>query len=532
MRYFETRGPVNPEKNYVVARPEETTKFIDLIKEGRYIVLFAPRQTGKTTFFRHALDTLSTEDPNYFPIQLDFQIMRNVSPEVFYERLYDMIRSQIETVFKQREERVSEELTRLLKNTQFTDSYAMLSFFKRIDSLFDNHQIVVLIDEFDGIPETVVSDFLYTIRHIYVSKEFHCPHCFGIVGVKSITQLNYDRSISPFNIQDDFNLPHFTLKQVQQLLLQYTEETGQPFAPDVITMIHRQTGGQPFLVNRIAQILTDEQNIPKDETIRLEHFLGAHAQIVQERNTNIQHLITNVRRDSRFKSILMRITSYESGVPFNLYDDLLNELVTYGVIVKGEDDLCEIVNPIYQQCILLAFRPTINGLENDYFPEDVFFEDYLNPSGHIDLYRLLGNFRDFITRVGFRILGVPDTPQEFVGQDLLYAYLDQFVSIVRGAMYLEVQTGRGRIDLVIFHNGRKYIIETKIWEGEKRYQAGKKQLLKYLKIEQAIEGYYIVFDHRENPKPREESETVEGLKITSYVIPVMQKPPSLATSDK
>ena len=185
-----------------------------------------------------------------------------------------------------------------------------------------------------------------------------------------------------------------------------------------------------------------------------------------------------------------------------------------------------------QQCILLAFRPTINGLENDYIPEDMFFEDYRNASGHIDLYRLLINFRDFIARVGFRILNVSDTPQEFVGQDLLYAYLDQFVSIVRGVMYLEVQTGRGRIDLIIFHNGRKYIVETKIWEGEKRYHAGKKQLLKYLKIEQALEGYYIVFDHRENPIPREETETVEGIKIASFVIPVMQKPPSLATTEK
>ena len=29
--------------------------------------------------------------------------------------------------------------------------------------------------------------------------------------------------------------------------------------------------------------------------------------------------------------------------------------------------------------------------------------------------KLLDNFRDFIARVGFRILQVPDTPQEYVG---------------------------------------------------------------------------------------------------------------------
>ena len=148
----------------------------------------------------------------------------------------------------------------------------------------------------------------------------------------------------------------------------------------------------------------------------------------------------------------------------------------------------------------------------------------------LTLERLLDNFRDFIARVGFRILQVPDTSQEFVGQDLLYAYLDQFVGIVRGAMYLEVQTGRGRIDLIIFHNGRKYIVETKIWEGERRYETGKKQLIAYLKLENAVEGYYIVFDHRENPIPLKETQTVEGMMIRSYVIPVMQKRPSSATS--
>ncbi|RKU19581.1 hypothetical protein C6500_10450 [Candidatus Poribacteria bacterium] len=139
---------------------------------------------------------------------------------------------------------------------------------------------------------------------------------------------------------------------------------------------------------------------------------------------------------------------------------------------------------------------------------------------------LLDNFKDFIARAGFRILQVPDTPQEFVGQYLLYTYLDQFVRSVRGDMYLEVQTGRGRMDLILLHNAQKYIVETKIWEGERRYQAGKKQLAVYLTLEGGIEGYYVVFDHRATPEPRVETEILEGLTIRSYVIPVMQTYPS------
>ena len=83
-------------------------------------------------------------------------------------------------------------------------------------------------------------------------------------------------------------------------------------------------------------------------------------------------------------------------------------------------------------------------------------------------------------------------------------------------MYLEVQAGRGRIDLLIIHKQPKYIVETKIWEGERCHRAGKEQLLAYLKLEQATEGYYVVFDHRQNTTPR-----IEQRHLTEYRFGVM-----------
>ena len=216
------------------------------------------------------------------------------------------------------------------------------------------------------------------------------------------------------------------------------------------------------------------------------------------------------------------------ALEFNLYNELTNELATYGVIAEGTDGMCEIVNPIYHYCIMRAFKPIVNGLEQEYLPEDnrAGFQDYLTPDGHIQMAALLDNFRNFIARVGFRILQVPDTPREYVGQHLLFAYLEQFVQSVGGTLYLEVQTGRGRIDLLIRHNHRTYIVETKIWGGEVRYQAGKTQLSRYVRLEGADEGYYVVFDHRNAPESRTETETIDGLTIRSYVIPVIQERPS------
>ena len=228
---------------------------------------------------------------------------------------------------------------------------------------------MLTIDEFDAIPRAALKGLLRSLRYIYLSGQIRCPHSVGIVGVKGIAQLNYDRSISPFNIQDEFHLPNFTLEQVQELLRQYTDEVGQPFAPEVIASIHKQTAGQPVLVNRFAQILTEEMDIPKTAMITMVHWTIAHAQLLEESNVNITHLVTNVRKNPRFESLLMRIMARDEGVIFNLDDDIINELATYGVIRKGADNMCEILNPIYLYRIMRAFKPTVNGLEQEYFPE-------------------------------------------------------------------------------------------------------------------------------------------------------------------
>ena len=95
----------------------------------------------------------------------------------------------------------------------------MMEFFEEFAGFlvaeYSEQKVVLIIDEFDGIPQGVLSDFLHTLRAIYLSDEDRCPHSVGIVGVKSIEQLNYDRSVSPFNIQDEFHLRNFTLQQVE-----------------------------------------------------------------------------------------------------------------------------------------------------------------------------------------------------------------------------------------------------------------------------------------------------------------------------
>ena len=502
---------------------------IDLEK-GRYVVLFAPRQTGKTTFFHRALDTLAADV--YFPIQIDFQASNNLEPSEFYQGLYEDIREEVEEVFQKRGISSSAALTEFLDNTKITNHLSMRRFFGQLSNFLEQHyqgqKVVLVIDEFDGIPRSVVSDFLYSLRHIYLSGRDRCPHGVGIVGVKSITQLNYDRSISPFNIQDEFKLPNFTLEQVRELLSQYTDEVGQPFVPTVIESIHKQTAGQPVLVNRFAQILTEEMDIPKSEPIRMEHFSKAHGQLLRERNTHTEHLVTNIRRDRRFEALLMKIASYDEGVAFNLYNELISELATYGVSAK-----------VLTVCVKSSIRSITIASCKPSNPLSMGWSKTISPQTLVLDFRIISHPTDRFTWRHSLITSVTLSHAQVSGSYKCRRHrkntsvnisflpiLSSLSQIVGGTMYLEVQTGRGRIDILILHNQRKYIVETKIWGGDMRYEAGKAQLAAYVKLEAAAAGYYVVFDHRKDPEPRVETETLDASMIRSYVIPVMQERPS------
>ena len=535
MKRFGTQGPVNSKDNYVVARSEELADFIARVKQGRYIVLFAPRQTGKTTFFQDALKALAAEGTDYFPIQLNFEEYEDITPADFYDSLCKEICKEIRKIFRERGERVSQELDTFLTNAQITNHISMREFFEEFTTLAANQRVVLIIDEFDGIPQDAINGFLRSLRRIYLTgREARSPYSVGIVGVKNITQLNYDRSISPFNIQDEFTLPNFTLEQVWELLDQYTDEVGQPFTPKVIETIHKQTAGQPFLVNRFAQILTEELSIPEerndwDSPTFLRHTSGSST----ERNTNVctPNYKCPQRPTLRKRCSCGSLSTMGADMlPRSTTRPSANWQLTAYHRTRGQNRTC-VRFSILSICTAVfagTSKPLINGLEDEYFPEDgpIDFSEYIASTGRLQMPRLLENFKNFIARAGFRILQVPDTPQEFVGQYLLFAYLDEFVKIVGAAMYLEVPTGRGRADLIISHSRQTYIVETKVWRSERNYEAGKQQLATYLKSESATEGYYVVFDYRENPVPRAETDIVDGRTIHSYAIPVLQTLPS------
>ena len=523
---FQTEGPIIPEKNYLVKRQDEISDLLDRIEQGKYIVIFAPRQTGKTTFFYRATDELRKKI-TYIPIEMSFEIYSETEVKDFYANIGRKIINGIRERLEKLAVPNMVEQSAWLNVQSITDHLSLEDFFTNLQAKFPESKFVLIIDEFDGIPKDALRNFLHTLRNIYHMKSRDANknylHSISIVGVKSVSQLDFDRSVSPFNIQGEFHLHNFTLQQIEELLAQYTAEVGQQFDAAVVELIYQKTAGQPFLVNRLAQIVTEELALPKTETVTEEHFREAYNILLERDNTHFQHLIRNIKRQPEFRNILLQTIFNDKGVRFNIHNDDISELVTYGLIKRGEGGYCIIDNPIYQNVVINTFNPLINGLETEYLPDEpLVFSDYISGDNRIQLGALIDNFIQHINRSGYKILAFPSPPQEFVGQYLLLTYLDIFVSEIGAHIYPEVNTGRGRMDIILLHQEKKYIIETKLWGGEKRYQEGKRQLARYLESEQVDEGYYLVFDYRKkNVEEKRERENIHQKTIFSYCIPVL-----------
>lgn len=89
-------------------------------------------------------------------------------------------------------------------------------------------------------------------------------------------------------------------------------------------------------------------------------------------------------------------------------------------------------------------------------------------------------------------------PQEATGQYLLMAYLDLFVRQIGGDLFTEIDSGEGRMDLIVIYRGHRYVIETKIWYGQAKFDQGVEQLEDYLETEGTKVGYLVVFHARPN----------------------------------
>ncbi len=85
MRYFNTSGPNIPKEHYTILRNNLIKKGIDLVEKSIYFTIWAPRQTGKSTYFRQL--AIKLEERGYKVAHINFENYKTEKVETFIERL-------------------------------------------------------------------------------------------------------------------------------------------------------------------------------------------------------------------------------------------------------------------------------------------------------------------------------------------------------------------------------------------------------------------------------------------------------------
>ena len=206
MRYFNTSGPNILSKHYTLPR-------LDIIKEGmtkiydeRYCTIWAPRQTGKSTYFRLLADSLQEE--GYKVAHVNFENYKEATMKAFLNEFHESLKEGWHIDFKDKD--LQETFTEIRK--------------------IKTEKFVLIVDEVEGINPAFFGQFLHSIRNVYHIRSEHCLKSVILVGVSNIVGVVQDNA-SPFNVTDNLNVPYFTNEETLELLGQHEPKQGNCLTP-------------------------------------------------------------------------------------------------------------------------------------------------------------------------------------------------------------------------------------------------------------------------------------------------------------
>ena len=468
MRRFNTSGPNITHQHYTIERTNLIKQGIELVETKRYFTIWAPRQTGKSTYFGQLAEKLKQN--GYKVAHINFESFKQTPIDTFLRILTGELNNFWGT------------------NFQLTD---ISDVFYQIEQIKEQ-KLVLIIDEVEGINFEYFGTFLHAIRKAYHSRENHSLKSVILVGVSNIVGVVSDNA-SPFNIADNLNVPYFTDSEVFELLRQHEIETGQLFEEKVKLKICQITANQPGLVNGFAQKLTEsssEKIITFDDYLKVEDWY-----LTEAIDKNFSNILNKAKEERKF---VERLLFTEDKIPFKIDRESIKLLHTNGLIRKDENGFVTFWVPFYKKRLYDAFYPYSNG-EKTSILRSIAVSELFDSNNKLKLDKLITGYKEFVKRRGFNVFREKDEKGNYKSikeSALIYSfetYIQAFLQVVDGKSYREADTGLGKSDLIININSEEYLIETKIYYYESLFLKGKKQLAYYCQSLGLSKGIYLVF---------------------------------------
>lgn len=498
MRIFNTSGPNNPEKHYTLLRAALVEQGIQMVLEDRYFTIWAPRQTGKSTYF--LLLKAQLEKQGYQVIKINVEDLADANLETLVDR------------FRKEFAGLQLELPVINNFGDLTNFIANLTIPK----------LVLIVDEIEGLNLQLLGQFLHVIRNLYHSRDQHPLKSAILVGVSNIIGVMED-SASPFNITDTLNIPYFTDEETTQLLHQHEVETGQIFEPKVIAEIGRITANQPGLVNGFAQQLVErfrqKKQLEYTDYLRVEDWY-----LNEAIDKNFANILKHAKKHRNF---LEQLLFQEADVPFEIDRETIRVLHVNGLIRRNEAGMVDFWVPFYKKRLQKAFYPYTNG-ERTEISNNLFAPDFFNANGHLAIDKLIGAYKAYVKRRGFAIFREKDAEGHYTSikeAGLIYSFetfIAAFVAEAEGKSYREADTGLGKSDLILNIRNQEFLIETKKYYSPKKFQQGREQLVYYAKSLGLNQAVYLVFtpNHLRYPAlVHEGSVEINGVQVETFLVP-------------
>ena len=384
--------------------------------------------------------------------------------------------------------------------------------------------VVVTIDEVDkSLDNQLFLDFLGMLRNKYLERNRKGMQStfFSVVlaGVYDVINLKLKlrpdvekKYNSPWNIAADFNVDMtFHPEEIAQMLNDYENDVHTGMDIKAISVeIYKYTTGYPYLVSAICKII--------DERLEAEWTLDNVQKAVKiiaigENVTLIDDLSKNIENNVELRDFLFSIVVNGAEYSYTMVDPIVKLANMFSYIRKNQRGKTIIHNLIFEEALFMYFgNKTMREQGTKISP---FVLNYVQ-NGKLNMEHVVTRFRDLM-REEYRESTVPFLEKE--GRLLFLTFLKPIINGI-GFYYVEPQTrDNRRMDLVVTYDKQEFIVELKIWRGDKYEQTGCEQLSEYLATRGMDEGYLVTFDFSKNKQDKEpEWVEVNGKRMFEVIV--------------
>jgi hypothetical protein len=516
MKEFNIEGLCNPDIHYMV---DITGRLLDIkrrIDRGKYFVINRPRQYGKSTALFNLRLILP---PSYDIISISLGGMEDELMQTgsFCKSISMKIIESLEITETDISDNSFNLLSSMINRTDLNIFVIELVHCLKMMCKEHKKPIVFTIDEIDGSTDSkAFINLLAQLRDQYLYNRKNTFQSVILAGVRDIRNLKTrirpnsaskgdmysqdawaSRSRSerpaPWNIAEKFDLDmSFSSSDISTMLKEYDVDHELGMDIDFFSnLLYEYTSGYPVLVSGICKQIDAEvsKSFPDLKSAWSENgFLIAEKEFRTGKNDLIDSLNEKLVSHPRLKEYLRKLLSSGQEFLFSKTDTAVEEGALFGFIVDDGKGLAKVSNR-FIQTYLYEYFANEHAEGNPGIYDLVAREKGLVLAGGVlDMETLLLKFTNYIEREYRPSESFKEDPGRF-------AFITYIKLLLNGAgfYFIENETAdKTKADIAITYFNRKYIVETKIWRGQKYVDEGEEQLADYLESFGLDEGYLLV----------------------------------------